>query len=98
FGGWNGYGGGPLVAGPFHSLFGVAGSGGTHDSGILYRLTRKPNGSIKDTVLYNFTGGSDGSVPVGLVFDGVHTVYGVTQFGGNGIGLSGDGLIFEGRF
>lgn len=98
FGGWNGFGGGALVAGPFRSLFGVAGAGGTHDSGVTYRLTRKPNGSVKDTVLYNFTGGGDGSVPVGLVFDGVHTVYGVTQFGGNGIGLSGDGLIFEGRF
>ena len=48
-------------------------------------LKLKPagNGSINETVLYSFTGGSDGENPVStLIFDGVGNLYGTTEYGG----------------
>ena len=45
-----------------------------------------------ETVLYNFTGGSDGNDPFsGLTSDGAGNFYGTTVEGGR----SGDGAVFE---
>jgi uncharacterized repeat protein (TIGR03803 family) len=44
-----------------------------------------------ETVLYNFTGGSDGSHPSGLTPDGAGNFYGTTAYGGT----NGDGTVFK---
>ncbi len=65
----------------------VESSGG----GTVFELS--PNGTTwTQTVLYEFTGGSDGGFPVGeLVFDQAGNLYGVTQAGGS----MGGGVVFQ---
>ncbi len=72
------------------NLYGTTGGGGIHDSGTVFKLH---NGTI--TVLYNFTGGADGSLPNGLVRDAAGNLYGTTFSGGNGCSSSVCGVIFE---
>ncbi len=54
-----------------------------------------------ETVLYRFTGGSDGSWPLGeVVFDKEGNLYGTTATGGTGqcnyfVGIPGCGVVFE---
>ena len=48
------------------------------------------------TVLYNFTGGPDGSEPdAGLIPDADGNLYGTTSYGGDAVGLDGDGVVFK---
>ena len=61
-------GGGPygdLLLDQAGNLYGSAGFGGAFGKGAIFEVT--PAG--KETVLYSFTGGADGSVPVGLTRD-----------------------------
>ena len=52
----------------------------------------QPKGKWKYTVLYTFSGGSDGCIPAGnLVFDKKGNLYGGTVLGGT----TGNGVIFE---
>lgn len=69
---------------PSGNLYGTTTLGGNYDSGIVYKIA--PNG--KETVLYTFTGGADGGLPVGgVVRDTNGNLYGTTYGGGaNGIG------------
>ncbi len=47
-----------------------------------------------ETLLYRFTGGTDGSSPTGgLIFDGIGALYGTT-YGGGG---ANSGTVFEVR-
>ena len=56
-----------------------------------FKLTPS-NGGWTESILYNFTGGSDGSVPhAGVVFDGAGNLYGTTELGG----AYGCGTVFE---
>jgi uncharacterized repeat protein (TIGR03803 family) len=56
--------------------------------GVVFKLD--PTG--KETVLYRFTGGADGSQPAaGLVWDRAGNLYGTTQGGGSTSGLCGPG-------
>jgi len=54
--------------------------------GTVYKLT--PNGSgWRETVIYRFTGGSDGANPeAGIIFDDAGNMYGTTSTGGIGCG------------
>jgi uncharacterized repeat protein (TIGR03803 family) len=61
------------------NLYGSAQGGGTANAGTVFKL----NKSGKFTVLYAFTGGSDGSNPVGLAMDGTGNIYGATNQGGD---------------
>jgi uncharacterized repeat protein (TIGR03803 family) len=54
---------GPLTLGPDGSLYGSASNGGTNNQGVLFKISL----SGKETVLYQFTGGS----PAFLDFDNV---------------------------
>jgi uncharacterized repeat protein (TIGR03803 family) len=61
------------------NLYGTTVYGGTSDNGIVFKL----NPSAKETVMYNFTGGTDGGVPrAPLVMDPAGNLYGTTYDGG----------------
>jgi uncharacterized repeat protein (TIGR03803 family) len=75
------------------NLYGVTGGGGNFGAGVVYELDK----AGKETVLYSFTGGSDGGFPVSvLLADHTGNLYGTTQDGGNGeCGGTGCGVVFE---
>ena len=61
------------------NLYGTTASGGADGAGTVFRLA--PDGT--ETILYSFTGGSDGSNPVaGLIKDAKDNLYGTTFAGG----------------
>jgi uncharacterized repeat protein (TIGR03803 family) len=61
------------------NLYGTATEGGAFNSGVVYKLDK----TGKQTVLYSFTGGADGSEPhAGLIRDSAGNLYGTTRFGG----------------
>jgi uncharacterized repeat protein (TIGR03803 family) len=50
---------------------------------ILALLTAAKHATAQETVLYNFTGGSDGSMPIApLISDSSGNLHGTTQVGG----------------
>ena len=73
------------------NLYGTTGTGGTHNnSGTIFKLH---NGV--STLLYDFTGGTDGLTPGGLVRDAAGNLYGTTVWGGNGCSFPGCGVVFK---
>jgi len=73
-------------------LYGTTQSGGTADAGTLFSLTPPSSGggSWTETVLYSFTGGSDGDDPTSVVMGSGGVLYGTT----NG-GISNYGTVFS---
>jgi len=70
------------------NLYGTTSGGGTAGSGVVFKLD--PEG--QETVLYSFTGGTDGGDPVvGVTRDPAGNLYGTTRLGG----ASGWGVVFE---
>jgi len=66
--------------------------GGQYPYGVVFKLDTKG----KETVLYTFTGGTDGGNPTAdLVGDAAGNLYGTTDYGGSGQGENGFGVIFE---
>jgi uncharacterized repeat protein (TIGR03803 family) len=62
------------------NLYGTTERGGVYNAGTVFKIT--PSG--KETVLYSFTGGTDGANPVsGLLLDKKGTLYGTTSAGGS---------------
>jgi hypothetical protein len=95
-GGSDGAVGGPqLVSDSAGSLYGSTFSGGNNSTscevytgvpgcGVVFKLTPGAHGSWKETVLYSFTGGKDGGIPVGgVILDSAGNLYGTTYFGGD---------------
>jgi uncharacterized repeat protein (TIGR03803 family) len=81
-----------LVRDTSGNLYGTARFGGAYGGGIIFKLDT--NGT--ETILYNFTGGSDGGNPVsGLVLDAAGNLYGVASGGGNTACSGGCGTVFE---
>ncbi len=70
---------------PAGSLYGTTTGGGKYSKGVVYTI----NPASSERVLYSFTGGVDGSDPVGPVFlDAAGILYGTTAQGGaNGLGV-----------
>lgn len=66
------------------NLYGTTESGGTHGAGTVYML----DASANETVLYNFTNGTDGGFPRSTpVRDAAGNLYGITPQGGDlGVG------------
>lgn len=69
------------------NLYGTTTNGGTgcavFGCGTVFELERSDDG-WKERVLYRFTGGTDGSGPVGsLTLDSHGNIYGTTAYGGN---------------
>lgn len=74
------------------NLYGTAGGAGAGNSGVVYRLSA----AGKYSVLYSFTGGTDGGGPLsGVVRDALGNLYGTTAFGGVA-GLDGGyGVVYK---
>ncbi|MGA2694825.1 MAG: choice-of-anchor tandem repeat GloVer-containing protein [Terriglobales bacterium] len=101
-----------LVADSSGNLYGTTGEGGSTNGcfggigcGVVFELSppKRIGGSWKETILYRFTGGSDGAGPhSSLVFDTAGNLYGTTTLGGDlgnqlcaGFYNSGCGVVFE---
>jgi uncharacterized repeat protein (TIGR03803 family) len=77
-----------LIADSKGNLFGTTVLGGAFASGVVFKLA--PGGS--ETVLYSFTGGSDGAGPAaGLIADSSGNLYGTASGGG----ASNAGVVFK---
>jgi uncharacterized repeat protein (TIGR03803 family) len=70
-----------------HYLYGTTASGGTNGAGTVFKTSVKTG---SDTVLYSFTGGSDGGMPKGGVLDLSGNLFGTT-FAGGDPGCASDG-------
>ena len=65
---------------------------GIDGCGVIFKLAPNSDGTWTYTPLYKFTGGADGSLPIGrLAFDKSGNLYGTTHQGG----AYGYGVIFE---
>lgn len=70
------------------NIYGTTTSNGLYNHGVVFKLT--PSGT--ETVLYNFTGGTDGSYPdAGVILDAAGNVYGTAEEGGT----SNQGVVFK---
>jgi len=84
---------GNLVADTAGNLYGTAACGAL-SQGVVFQLTRPapPITAWTESLLYTFTGGSDGAFPLaGVIFDTAGNIYGTTSKGG----AFGDGTVFE---
>jgi len=89
---------GGITLGPDGALYGSTYGGGASGAGLVFKLQPQPSRCATalcywdETVLYNFTGGADGSAPQGvLAFDSAGNLYGTTDGGG----LNNDGVVYE---
>lgn len=82
----------PLVADAKGNLYGTTAEGGSTSfcqgfgCGAVFELLApsSPSGTWRETILYSFSGGSDGSYPVGgLILDAAGNLYGTTEEGGD---------------
>jgi len=63
-------------------IYGTTDGGGNAGGGVVLELTRA-SGTWTESVLWNFTGGSDGGGPIsGVIFDSAGNLYGSTNYGG----------------
>ncbi len=93
-----------VLFGPDGTLYGTTAYGGGAGSGTVFNL-RPPATSCRaaqcpwtETVLYRFTGGTDGGEPGygDLAFDAAGNIYGTTSYGGTGChAYGGCGVVFE---
>jgi uncharacterized repeat protein (TIGR03803 family) len=66
--------------------------GGSHNAGIVFELSPTGSNQWVESILYEFTGLTDGGYPsAGLVFDTQGNLYGTGGFGG----ANGTGVVFE---
>jgi uncharacterized repeat protein (TIGR03803 family) len=62
------------------NLFGTTSFGGSYECGVVFKLDK----TNTETILYNFTGGTDGGQPfAGLIMDKSGNLYGTTSLGGD---------------
>jgi uncharacterized repeat protein (TIGR03803 family) len=90
-----------VVIGSGGVLYGTTVGGGSAGYGTVFSLTPPaggpsgPSGTWSETVLYNFTGASDGSVPAaGVAIGKGGVLFGTTYGGGTGICSGGCGTVF----
>jgi uncharacterized repeat protein (TIGR03803 family) len=93
------------------NLYGMTSDGGdfklpctsSFGCGVVFKLTPTGQGPWTESVLYAFTGGTDGNVPASnLLLDSAGNIFGITEAGGNTSectgneqGGSGCGVVFE---
>ena len=84
---------GALVQDASGNLFGTTQFGGSKADGTVFELKPTGSGSYTETLLYNFQGGGDGSIPMaGLLLDASGDLFGTTYEGG---GSNNAGTVFE---
>ena len=87
----------PVVFGPDGALYSTAEFGGSNGDGTVFKLRPSPTACTtalcrwSESVLYTFEGSTDGSKPIGLLFDQAGNLYGTTSGGG----AYGDGTAYE---
>jgi uncharacterized repeat protein (TIGR03803 family) len=73
------------------NLYGTTYNGGGSKAGVVYKVS--PSG--QETVLYTFTGGTDGGNPyAGVIFDSSGNLYGTAMHGGSA-GYYAGGVIYK---
>jgi uncharacterized repeat protein (TIGR03803 family) len=82
-----------VIADASGNLYGTTYKGGTKNSGVVYKLAL----SGQETVLYSFTGGSDGANPyAGVIADPQGNLYGTALYGGGtNYCTNGCGVVYE---
>jgi hypothetical protein len=65
------------------NLFGITGLGGEFQWGVIFELIPSSGGNWTETVLYSFTGGTDGGNPTAVIPDNSGNLYGTTYTGGD---------------
>lgn len=70
---------GDLIRDSSGNFYGTAQFGGASNQGVVFKLT--PSG--QETVLYSFTGGTDGGIPIGRLIAKGGNYYGMTASGGD---------------
>jgi uncharacterized repeat protein (TIGR03803 family) len=74
------------------NAYGTTAAGGDFGLGTVFKLSPNPDGSWTESVLYSFSGFSDGKAPHGgVIFDDAGNLYGTAVAGGNGGLCTGDG-------
>jgi uncharacterized repeat protein (TIGR03803 family) len=69
----------PVLLDGSGNLYGTTQHGGASDRGVVYKV----DGTGQETLLYSFTGGTDGAQPMaGLTIDAAGNLYGTTAYGG----------------
>src|SRR5206468_9805378 len=77
------------------NIYGTTVLGGDFGSGTVFQLTRTGNSWVH-TVLYSFTGGTDGGEPYkGMTVDREGNLYGTAVTGGSGSCEGGCGLAYK---
>jgi len=91
-----------VIFGADGNLYGATNGGGQYGAGTIYKLQppatvcKKAMCPWQETVLYSFTGLSDGRLPEGdLIFDLAGNLYGTTSVGGGGSCSGGCGVVFQ---
>ena len=79
---------GGLIRDDKGNLYGTTYEGGSNDRGVIFKIDAKG----KETILHNFTDGTDGGYPfAGLIRDTAGNLYGTASNGGT----FGEGVIFK---
>src|SRR5580700_10601557 len=71
---------GDLIRDSGGNFYGTTQFGGSSNRGLVFKLDSKGN----ETILYTFSGGTDGGIPIGRVIrDSGGNLYGITSVGGD---------------
>src|SRR5258708_11756975 len=79
-----------VIFDPAGNLYGVTQTGGMFGKGTVFELSPSPGGVWTETILHDFTGGTDGASPVGgLAIDDNFNLFGTTSLGGDPVNNCG---------
>ena len=74
------------------AFYGTTGGGGSEGCGTVFKFTPTGKKTGKETLIYNFVGGSDGCGPQSALIEFNGALYGTTYSGG---GSNNDGTVFK---